>query len=137
MWFKRVVLPGMTGPDVRVIRRKFGLVPDGPYDRTTQELVRGMARKRKVETDGEVNEDVAKELGPAADENEAPDWYERDLQQFDAGEDVRKLNSIFGINDDRFREDTEAAIKRLQSSLGFDPHGKVDLDLARRIGNHR
>lgn len=135
LWFKRDVRLGMTGPDVRVIRRKFGLIPEGPYDRTVRELVIGMARKRKVQTDGEVNEDVAKELGPAADEDQNPEWFTRPLQQFDEGEDVRALNLILGINDNRFREDTEACIRRYQSSLDLDPTGKVDEDLAKHIGS--
>lgn len=134
LWYRREIGLGMTGPDVRVVRRKFGLNPDGPYDRTVQELVVGMARKKSVASSGEVNRAVAEALGPAADEDQPPAWFGRDLCQFDAGEDVRQMNSVFGINDDRFREDTEAAVRRLQSSLGHDPTGKVDADLARHIG---
>lgn len=137
LWYKRVIKLGMTGPDVRVIRRKFGLVPDGPYDRTVKELVVGMARKAKVETvDGEVSEDVAKMLGPAADEDQAPTWFVRELSLWDEGEDVRQCLKALGWtdNDNRFQAEAEAAVRRLQSARGLVVTGRVNEDLARVIG---
>jgi peptidoglycan hydrolase-like protein with peptidoglycan-binding domain len=129
----------MTGPDVRIVRRKFGLLPDGKFDRTCYQLVSALAKKKKLDSDGEVNEAVAKELGPSADEHLPPEWFTRDLHHLDMGEDVRNLNAALGLDpgDDRFREDTEAAVRRLQSARGLPPTGHVDSDLARVIGEAR
>lgn len=136
LWFKREIRIGMSGADVSVVRRKLGFTSDGPYDRSVQSMVVGLAKKNKIATDGEVNADVANELGPSADEQETPSWYQRDLKHFDMGDDVRALNRRLGLDpgDDRFREDTEAAIRRIQSERGLRVTGRVDADLARVIG---
>lgn len=140
----------MSGPDVDVVRRKLGFPEAGKYDRSVQAKVMGVAKKRGIETRGEVNQDVAEELGPAADEDQAPEWWpedRRDLKQFDMGPEVKELNKLLNARagmrqgepqaldegDDRFREDTEAAVKRFQSSKGLDPTGIVDLNLAKSL----
>jgi hypothetical protein len=135
LWFKRVIRLGYTGPDVDIVRNKFGLGP-GPYDRTTQELVRGLARKRHIETDGEINEAVAVGLGPAADEDLAPTWFTRELALWCEGDDVRQFRWALGFsdNDNRFHPEEEAAVMRLQSAQGLTITGRVNEDLAKHIG---
>jgi hypothetical protein len=140
LWYKREISLGAMGPDVRVVRRKLGFSEDGPYDRAVQAKVMGVARKRKIDTDGEVNEDVAEELGPAADESQPPTWWARpadyEYQLWDEGEDVRALNKALGFtdNDNRFHPEQEAAVRQLQSAKGFTLTGRVNQDLARHIG---
>lgn len=136
LWFKRIIVLGDYGPDVIVIKRKLGLTPEGVYDRTTRALVMGMAKRSNVSTEGEVNGDVAVALGPAADDGIPPEWFKRELRHFDAGDDVRSLNKALGLDpgDDRFREETEAAVRRLQSANGLEPTGLVDEELSRMIG---
>lgn len=138
LWFKRRIVLGMYGPDVDVVRRKLGLEP-GPYDRTTMEKVKGMARRDKIETNGEVDELVAERLGESEANQRVvtPSWWYRELEmRRDEGEDVRSLRKILGLGDadNRFDADLEAAVRRFQSGLGLEPTGKVDVDLARQIG---
>jgi len=135
LWFKRTIILGMTGPDVDIVRNKFGLEP-GPYDRTTMELVRGLARKRHIETDGEIDQVVAVALGPAADEDIAPTWFERELSLWCEGEDVRLFRWAIGFkdNDNRFHPEEEAAVRRLQSQRDLVVTGRVDEALAKYIG---
>jgi peptidoglycan hydrolase-like protein with peptidoglycan-binding domain len=101
------------------------------------EAVRGLAKAKQIETGGEVNAEVAERLGPAADEGLPPNWYTRDLELYDEGEDVRGLNKALGFkdNDNRFWPDTESAVRRLQADKGLPIDGKVNLNLARIIGS--
>lgn len=138
LWFKRTIALGMTGADVKVVRRKLGFPADGPYDRAVQQKVIGLSRKARTKTDGEVNEDVAKDLGESAVNRSevTPNWWVREIGLWEEGDDVRSLRKILGLgdNDNRFDPDAEAAVKRYQSDNGFEPTGKVDVDLARHIG---
>lgn len=140
LWYKREITLGAMGPDVRVVRRKLGFEENGPYDRAVQAKVMGVARKAKIGTLGEVNEDVAEELGEAADSNQAPSWWSRaddyEYQLWDEGEDVRALNKALGFTDgdNRFHPEHEAAVRRLQSAKGLVLTGRVNQDLAKVLG---
>jgi peptidoglycan hydrolase-like protein with peptidoglycan-binding domain len=139
LWFKRELDIGDTGPDVRIVRRKLGLPDDGPYDRVVAERVRGMAKHRNLDSDGEVNAAMAEALGESA-VNEAgltPEWYTRDLQLWFQGEDVAALRGILGVPavaDDRYDPDLEAAVRRFQSAHDLPVDGLVTADLAILIG---
>jgi hypothetical protein len=123
LWFKRQLELGMTGPDVRVLRRKLGLT-DGPYDRTCLQLLAGICQRQHVAFDATVTADVAELLGSAADEELAPEWWQWDpLHTVTADE----LPEQLGYGD-------EDSVRRLQSSLGLSCTGQVDLDLARAMG---
>lgn len=137
LWFKRDIHLGDIGPDVRIVRRKLGFVDQGPYDRSVSRMVMGLAKKKNVETSGEVNADVAQAIGPAADETLTPEWYERDLEMWcHEGDDVRQLNSILGCpRDNRFTPETEQAVRRFQSAHDIFPDGRVTADLAKLIGS--
>ncbi len=138
LWFKRTIVLGMTGSDVRVVRRKMGFPEDGPYDRAVQQKVIGLARKRKVDTDGEVNEEVADTLGESEANRSVttPSWWTRPLGLWDEGDDVRSLRRILGLGDadNRYDPDLESAVKRYQSDKDLPVTGEVDVDLARVIG---
>lgn len=137
LWYKREINLGDYGPDVRTIQRILGLEITGIYDKTTMALVMGLSTVKKVATTGEVNAVVAeKTIGPASDESLVPEWFHRELRHFDMGVDVQALNSLLGLDpgDDRFREETEAAVRRLESSIGRRVSGVVDEELAKILG---
>jgi peptidoglycan hydrolase-like protein with peptidoglycan-binding domain len=138
LWYKREITLGMEGPDVRVVRRKLGFIEDGPYDRSVQQKVVGMARKRNVETDGEVNPEVAEMIGEteANQEEVAPVWWTREIDLWEEGEDVRELRVILGLGDrdNRYDPDAEALVRQFQSAHHLPISGKVDIDTARAIG---
>lgn len=136
-WYRRVIYVGMTGPDVEVVRRKFGL-GSGPYDTTTERMVAALARKNRIASDGETNREVAEKLGPSAAEEAGlgPDWYVRPIEQmFQEGEDVRALRGRLGLgkNDNRFDADAEAAVRRIQSAHDLPVTGLVDERTAQAI----
>lgn len=140
LWFKRELHIGDEGPDVRIVRRKVGLPDDGPYDIITAERIRGVGKQKKIQTDGEVNADVATALGESAANKAglAPEWYTRDLQLWFEGDDVLALRKILDVpntTDNRFDPDLEAAVRRFQSGAGIPVDGLVDADLAKLIGD--
>jgi peptidoglycan hydrolase-like protein with peptidoglycan-binding domain len=139
LWYTRVIELGMTGPDVKVVRRKLGFLADGPYDQAVQQRVMGMSRRTNTNTDGEVNEDVAAVLGESAvnDSGLAPEWFTREIGLWEEGEDVRAVREILGLgsNDNRFDPDAEAALKRFQSSARLATTGRVDETTAIRMGD--
>lgn len=134
LWYRRVIQMGDTGPDVRIVRRKLGLIPDGPFDRAAIERIRGMTNDK---TDV-VDEVIATLLGES-EANKAgltPEWFTRPLERHDIGEDVRALRAILGVWDDnRFEHDLEDAVRRFQSARGLLPDGKVNEELARLLGD--
>lgn len=138
LWFKRVILPGMTGPDVSVVRRKLGFPEEGTYDRAVEAKVRGMAGRVGVQSDGEVNDAVADLLGEAAANSAEldPKWFQRPIGLWDEGKDIRVLNGLLGLGiaDDRYTPETENAVKRFQSGRGLPATGSVDAELAKLIG---
>jgi peptidoglycan hydrolase-like protein with peptidoglycan-binding domain len=139
LWFRRELHIGDEGPDVRIVRRKLGLPPDGPYDSIVAERIRGMGRHAKVNTDGEVNADVAEALGEAEATKAglAPEWFTRELELWNEGEDVRALRNILGLGtaDDRYDPDAEAAVRRFQSANKLRSTGRVTEKLAQLLGD--
>jgi len=132
-WYRREIKEGDEGPDVRIVRRKLRLDPDGPYDKQVMELVRGKGSKR-----GTVTKEVAESLGEAAATAAGlcPTWFRRPLALWDQGEDVRSLRLALGLGgrDDRYDPDCEKAVRRLQSANRLETTGKVDEGLAIMIG---
>lgn len=142
LWFWRTIFSGDYGPDVQVVQRKLGIEPTGWYDRSTKERVIGMARKRNIQTNGEVNEDVAIALGESeANKSDlTPTWFVEEFGPADlfskSGEDVRAVRSKLGLGDrdDRYDPDLESAIRRFQSEHDLHPDGKVTEELSKVIG---
>lgn len=141
LWFKRDIHLGMSGPDVRIVRRKMGFPENGTYDLSIQRAVMGLGKAKNLDASGDVTADVASELGESADASLPPDWWMRDndweYQYSDMGPDVQLLNAIAGINDDRFTIETEAWVRRLQSAHDVPLTGRINLDLAKVIGSSR
>lgn len=137
LWFKRDIHIGDVGPDVRIVRRKLGFQPDGPYDLSVSRMVMSLAKKKNIEFSGSVTANEAEALGPAADAALTPEWYERDLEMWcHEGADVATLNAILGCPaDNRFTPETEQAVRRLQSGAGVFPTGIVDEDTAKLVGD--
>jgi murein L,D-transpeptidase YcbB/YkuD len=139
LWFRRTVRYGDTGPDVETIRRKLGLDPRGRYDDMCMELVRGLARKRKIHSDGDVDEATARELGESSTAGLTPEWYTRELQLWFEGEDVRTARELLGVTgmrgENRYDPDAEAAVRRFQSKHGLRLTGILDEETARFLGD--
>jgi murein L,D-transpeptidase YcbB/YkuD len=138
LWFRRTLRYGDAGPDVEIVRRKLGLDPRGRYDDICMELVRGLARKRQVNSDGEVNESVAGELGETSVSGLTPEWYTRELQLWFEGDDVRTARALLGVpgmrGENRYDPDAEAAVRRFQSKHGLRLTGLLDETTARYLG---
>jgi murein L,D-transpeptidase YcbB/YkuD len=138
-WYRREIRAGDSGPDVAVVRRKLALDPRGEFDDTCERLIRGMAKKRGVQTRGEVNEAVAAELGESATAELAPEWFTRTIQLWFEGEDVRALREALAVpggrGENRYDPDAEKAVRRYQSEHGLPITGLVDEVTARRIGD--
>jgi hypothetical protein len=134
-WYRRVIQEGDTGPDVQIVRRKLGLHPDGPFDRTVIERIKGLMPKDKTEVLDEVIAELLGETAATA-AGVAPEWFTRPLERHDVGEDVRVLRQRLGVADDnRFEHDCEDAVRRFQSARDLPLTGKVDEELALLIGD--
>lgn len=139
-WFRRIISEGMTGTDVDVVRRKLGFTDSGPYDRSVQERVVGLARRKHVVTEGDVTPEVATVLGESEADKAGltPEWYQHPIRyMFQEGEDVRALRGRLGLGtrDNRYDPDAEDAVRRFQSAHGLPSTGFVDEELAKRIGS--
>jgi peptidoglycan hydrolase-like protein with peptidoglycan-binding domain len=141
-WYRREIRLGDVGPDVVVVRRKLGLLPAGAFDEVCEELVRGLARKRRVETRGEVNDGVAAALGPQATAGLVPAWFTRPLQLWFEGDDVQTVRELLGVKpargmraENRYTPEVEEAVRRWQSEHEFPLTGQVDEAMARAIGD--
>lgn len=137
-WFRRELDIGDEGSDVEVVRLKLGLGP-GVYDTNTKRMVLALARKKGIPSDGEVNSEVAEQLGSTAAEDAGltPSWYVQPVDQmFQEGEDIRALRERLGLGstDNRFDPDAESAVRRFQSAHGLPMTGQVNEDLAKLIG---
>lgn len=134
LWFKRVIRLQDHGPDVDVVRRKLGF-DSGSYDVSVQTKVIGLADYLKLETQGELNAEIAEALGPAADEDQPPVWYKRVLEIGCYGADVKAFRWALGFKDDGilFGENEQAAVKRLQSMLDLPTTGIVDEAMSKII----
>jgi peptidoglycan hydrolase-like protein with peptidoglycan-binding domain len=103
--------------------------------------VRGLAQKKKVETEGEVNEDVAKELGETSTAHLAPRWFREEQELGSEGPDVQRARDLLGLtsargvrNENRYDPDMEKAVRRFQSDRGIKPTGRLDAETARALG---
>lgn len=135
-WFRRVLALGDRGADVAAVQRLLGAAADGVFDEELEARVRGVQRKAKREVTGVVDEDTAGVLGEVAESALRPEWFERPLGLWAAGDDVRRLRCALdlGDGDDRFTPDVEAAVRRLQSANGLPLSGEVGEAEARLIG---
>lgn len=140
-WFRRDIRLGDSGPDVRIVRRKLGFIPDGEYDLAVEERVRGLARKRKVQSEGEVNKAVAGELGESATHDLPPSWFSRELELWFEGDDVRRARELLQLGsarevrgENRYDPEMEKAVRRFQSANRLRPTGRLDEATARCLG---
>ena len=131
LWYRREITLGMEGPDVRVVRRKMSMDPDGPYD------VECMSRVLGAVGYSTVDDLVAERLGESAAEAAGlvPEWFTHDLQLGDTSEGTSAVCSLLGLpSGDAYGHEVDAAVRRLQSSLRMEPDGVVTEELARYLG---
>jgi murein L,D-transpeptidase YcbB/YkuD len=141
-WYYREIHLGDIGPDVDVIRRKFGLAP-GSYDHTCEGMVRAMAKKKNVPSLGEtVDAEAAEMIGEseAARAGLVPSWYEMEIRPEDVfdyfGDDVRLLRGrlALDVGSDVWTPEVVDAVRRFQSQHGLLPTGTVDETFAKALG---
>lgn len=134
-WFTRTLYEGDTGPDVRVVRRKLGMDPDGPMDRVVIARILGFARKcGYLFHDGCVDEIVAARLGEAETvvAGLLPEWFA--LRPGDKGRAVAAVAEILGVGGDEYTPELALAVRRRQSAEQMEPTGIVDPETARALG---
>jgi murein L,D-transpeptidase YcbB/YkuD len=136
LWFRRELSEGDVGPDVTVMRRILGL-PPGALDDDAMQCVRGVQRVSGLPESGLVDEATAKAIGESASADLAPAWFERDIQLWCQGEDVRAVRALLGLGsrDDRYDPDAESIVRRIQSANGITPTGILGFEEARIIGD--
>lgn len=136
LWFKRELPPGSSGPEVDTLRRMLGL-PPGPLDEDALQRVRGVQRVSGLPETGVVDAATADMIGESAAGDLAPSWFQRDLQLWSSGEDVRAARRLLGLGglDDRFDPDAEAAVRRIQSGHRIKPSGVLGLEEAKILGD--
>lgn len=132
-WYKRPIGVGDTGPDVKVVLRKLGLDPDGPFDQLATCRVKGVARTLGIfNHDGVVDETIAGKLGEAATAGLLPEWFS--LRLGDTGTMVARAGTLLGWETSEFTEEMEAVVRRFQSASRIEPTGILDAETARALG---
>jgi len=121
-WFVRSVRIGDKGPDVSVIQRLLGLIPDGVFGISTQMVVRGFQRGVGLPLTGIVDDETAIALGPRSTDGIVPEWFIKDIHPGELEYDI--VLHIFG---------DEAGLRRFQGNHGRPPTGVVDETTARLI----
>lgn len=124
-WFTRPLADSDVGPDVAVVQRKLGVVPDGVFTSGLAEVVRGFQDRRGLPATGFVDEDTAMVLGEEAGYGRVPDWYGTDQ-----GPGV--VADLLGVTSP---DDVRDAVKRFQGNSGLPVTGVVDEATARKLGD--
>lgn len=122
LWFVRIIGPRDHGPDVSIVQRLLGLIPDGKYGFGTQMVVRGFQRGIGLPLSGYVDEETAIALGPRATDGITPEWFSQDIHPGEPEYSI--VLDIFG---------DEAGLRRFQGNHGRPPTGVVDETTARLI----
>lgn len=130
-WYRRPLVRGDYGPDVEVLQRRLGLDDTGVLDERTIVYIRGLQRIRNLPVTGEVDDATAVAIGESARAGLPPLWFTRPLSLGDAGADVFALRMVLDIPASwEFDEETEAAIRRLQSKNRLTPDGVLTEQLS-------
>ena len=128
-WFWRILLPGDSGPDVKIVQRKLGAPITGFMDNQTAAFVRGFQKKHNLEENGFVTKKTAAKLGEKASKGQAPEWFHHPLEAGDSCEHVELAREAFGLPLlPAFVDDTLTdAVRRFQASRkGLKTTGKID-----------
>lgn len=133
-WYRRPFGVGAEGPDVRIVLRKLGLDPEGPFDELAVTRVKGIARRMGMfEHDGVVDATIASALGEAATAALVPDWFT--IGPGDEGSIVARARRLLDVGEgSAYTEEMEAAVRRLQSANRLAPTGVIDAVTARLLG---
>jgi len=135
-WYDHELEVGDRHRSVAVVQRKLGIPITGIYDQTTAAVVRGFQMARKLKKTGTVNVPTAASLGDRATRGLTPEWWRRPLQLWDTGDDCKALNAALNLPPtDRFTPDTEAAIRRYQSSNNLPVTGMCHEEIAKMLGD--
>ena len=127
-WFTGELVEGDTGDAVLIVQRKIGAPLTGVMDTTTMARVRGFQRKHGLEETGTVTKKTAAKVGDKASKGQAPDWFDHDMSEGCAGEDVAALRIALGQPNlpVHFDDALADAVRRFQSEVGLKPTGVVN-----------
>ena len=118
-----------------VLQRRIGATVDGFFGEETEQRVRGLQKKAGLKMTGKVDKQTAEKVGERARKGLAPEWFQRDLELWFEGEDVRAARRAFGLGDkdNRYDPDLETAVRRFQSANGIYPDGIITREIATKI----
>jgi hypothetical protein len=125
---------------------------DGIYSEETKAAVEFFQESKEIEVTGYVNEEtfrlIVAEYSEIKNHNQSINGIANDelypLKRGDAGESVKRLNSLIGElseyydipilhSGEGYTEDTVASVKLMQKIFGFSESGETDIDLLSRI----
>ena len=124
-WFVRPLTVGDTGPDVAVVQRKLGTLPDGAFTLGLAAVVRGFQSARGAPPTGQVDDDTAGLLGEETGYGRVPDWY-------GTAQGPGVVADLLGVTS---QADLRDAVKRFQGNNGLPVTGVVDEQTARVVGD--
>ena len=136
-WWHRDITLGDKGRDVAVAQRILGVPATGIFDERFETMVRGKQKAAKLPTTGKVDKETANAIGERATAGMTPDWYLREFDVMDTGEDCKVVNDLLDLASEGnlYSPNSEAAVRRLQSEHGLPTNGRVDETLAVILGD--
>lgn len=136
-WYTRVLALGSEGGDVELVQRKLHAAQSGVYDAATEARVRGLQKHHNLPVTGIVDDVTAEAIGESIRRGMVPEWYHRDLQLGDHGDDVLAMTSLLGMTDmgTVFDHMAEDVLRRFQSAHSLPTTGKLSEQDAIALGD--
>ena len=127
-WFTRELDEGDRGEDVLIVQRKLGAPMTGVMDASTMARIRGFQKKHGLEETGTMTKKTARKVGDKASKGQAPEWFDHEMSEGCAGEDVSALRIALGQPNlpDYFDNSLADAVRRFQAEVGIKPTGVVN-----------
>lgn len=135
-WYTRILGPGSTGDDVRIVQGKIGCSLTGIFDKNTEDALAAWLATKGMATIGMVDVDVANALGNAAVKSW---WYRRISFRppfLMEGPDIVYVQERLGLPvTGRYCNETVKRVKGWQTTYGLRPDGDIDQATAERFNS--
>lgn len=133
-WYTRILGPGSTGDDVKIVQGKLGTTITGVFDQDTESALNRWLAGKAMDQIGMVDLDVACAMGNAA----AKAWWTRRIAFTPPfvmeGADVLYVQQRLGIETSgRYCNETVKRVRGWQSTHGLKPTGEIDQATAERF----